>query len=166
VQAAFESRRQSLSDALNRRIGSLGNSAERILSSIRNRLANFAKPEEVHAWLAADAMVAKLRDLIDELRKLGGSVRADELQTQLKTVQQDSLKQIRDKSEIFVGGGDLIQFGKHQFSVNKQALELTLLPRDGALAYHLTGTRFFEKVENAELETQRSRLGSGCRFGE
>ncbi len=156
VQAAFDSRRQSLSDALNRRIGSLGNSAERILSSIRNRLANFAKPEEVHAWLAADAMVAKLRDLIDELRKLGGSVRADELQTQLKTVQQDSLKQIRDKSEIFVGGGDLIQFGKHQFSVNKQALELTLLPRDGALAYHLTGTRFFEKVENAELETQRS----------
>lgn len=156
VQTAFESRRQSLSDALNRRIGSLGKSAERILSSIRNRLANFAKPEEVHAWLAADAMVAKLRDLIDELRKLGGSVRADELQTQLKTVQQDSLKQIRDKSEIFVGGGDLIQLGKHQFSVNKQALELTMLPRDGGLAYHLTGTRFFEKVENAELETQRS----------
>ncbi|MCB1277000.1 DNA repair ATPase [Prosthecobacter sp.] len=156
VQTAFESRRQSLSDALNRRIGSLGQSAERILSSIRNRLANFAKPEEVHAWLAADAMVAKLRDLIDELRKLGGSVRADELQTRLKTVQQDSLKQIRDKSEIFVGGGDLIQLGKHQFSVNKQALELTLLPRDGALAYHLTGTRFFEKVEDAELEAQRS----------
>ena len=156
VQTAFESRRQSLSDALNRRIGSLGQSAERILTSIRNRLANFAKPEEVHAWLAADAMVAKLRDLIDELRKLGGSVRADELQTQLKTVQQDSLKQIRDKSEIFVGGGDLIQLGKHQFSVNKQALELTMLPRDGGLAYHLTGTRFFEKVENAELETQRA----------
>ena len=156
VQTAFESRRQSLTDALNRRCGSLGQSAERILTSIRNRLANFAKPEEVHAWLAADAMVAKLRDLIDELRKLGDSVRADELQTRLKTVQQDSLKQIRDKSEIFVAGGDLIQFGKHQFSVNKQALELTLLPRDGALAYHLTGTRFFEKVVNAELETQRS----------
>jgi len=155
VQTAFESRRQGLSDALNRRCGSLGQSAERILTSIRNRLANFAKPEEVHAWLAADAMVAKLRDLIDELRKLGDSVRADELGTRLKTVQQDSLKQIRDKSEIFVGGGDLIQLGQHQFSVNKQPLELTILPRDGGLAYHLTGTRFFEKVESAELETQR-----------
>ena len=155
VQTAFESRRQSLTDALNRRCGSLGQSAERILTSIRNRLANFAKPEEVHAWLAADAMVAKLRDLIDELRKLGDSVRADELRTRLKTVQQDSLKQIRDKSEIFVGG-DLIQLGQHQFSVNKQPLELTILPRDSALAFHLTGTRFFEKVENAELETQRA----------
>ena len=156
VQAAFESRRQSLSDALNRRCGSLGQSAERILSSIRNRLANFAKPEEVHAWLAADAMVAKLRDLIEELRKLGDSVRADELQTRLKTVQQDSLKQIRDKSEIFVSGGDLIQLGQHQFSVNKQPLELTILPRENGLAFHLTGTRFYETVENPELATQRS----------
>jgi len=156
VQTAFESRRQSLSDALNRRCNSLGQSAERILGSIRNRLTSFKKPEEVHAWLAADAMVAKLRDLIDELRKLGDSVRADELSTRLKTVQQDSLKQIRDKSEIFVGGGDLIKFGQHQFSVNKQPLELTLLPRDGGLAYHLTGTRFFEKVVNDDLETQRS----------
>lgn len=155
VQTAFESRRQSLTDALNRRCGSLGQSAERILTSIRNRLTSFAKPEEVHAWLAGDAMVAKLRDLIDELRKLGDSVRADELSTRLKTVQQDSLKQIRDKSEIFVGG-DLIQLGKHQFSVNKQPLELTILPRDGALAFHLTGTRFFEKVDSAEMETQRA----------
>lgn len=155
VQTAFESRRQSLSDALNRRCGSLGQSAERILTSIRNRLASFAKPEEVHAWLAADAMVAKLRDLIEELRRLGDSVRADELQTRLKTVQQDSLKQIRDKAEIFVGGGDLIQLGQHQFSVNKQPLELTILPRDGTLAFHLTGTRFFETVENAELTAQR-----------
>jgi hypothetical protein len=155
VQTAFDSRRQSLTDALNRRCSSLGQSAERILTSIRNRLTSFAKPEEVHAWLAGDAMVAKLRDLIDELRKLGDSVRADELSTRLKTVQQDSLKQIRDKSEIFVGG-DLIQLGKHQFSVNKQPLELTILPRDGALAFHLTGTRFFEKVESTDLESQRA----------
>ncbi|WP_395753080.1 DNA repair ATPase [Prosthecobacter sp.] len=155
VQTAFESRRQSLSDALNRRCSSLGQSAERILTSIRNRLANFAKPEEVHAWLAADAMVAKLRDLIEELRRLGGSVRADELQTRLKTVQQDSLKQIRDKSEIFVAGGDLIQLGQHQFSVNKQPLELTILPRDNTLAFHLTGTRFFEHIDTPELADLR-----------
>jgi hypothetical protein len=155
VQTAFESRRQSLTDGLNRRCQSLGQSADRILSSVRNRLAAFAKPEEVHSWLAGDAMVAKLRDLIDELRKLGDSVRADELQTRLKTVQQDSLKQIRDKAELFVDGGDLIQLGRHKFSVNRQPLELAVLPRDGGLAYHLTGTRFFEKVESAELETQR-----------
>ncbi|MEO5712544.1 MAG: DNA repair ATPase [Luteolibacter sp.] len=155
AQSAFESRRQSLTDALNRRCQSLGQSGERILTSVRNRLAAFAKPEEVHSWLAGDAMVAKLRDLIEELRKLGDSVRADELQTRLKTVQQDSLKQIRDKAELFVDGGDLIQLGRHKFSVNRQPLELAVLPRDGGLAYHLTGTRFFEQIDNSALETHR-----------
>ncbi|OYV03824.1 MAG: AAA family ATPase, partial [Verrucomicrobiales bacterium VVV1] len=155
AQPAFESRRQRLTDSLNRRCQTLGQSGERILTSVRNRLASFAKPEEVHSWLAGDAMVAKLRDLIEELRKLGDSVRADELQTRLKTVQQDSLKQIRDKAELFVDGGDLIQLGRHKFSVNRQPLELAVLPRDGGLAYHLTGTRFFEKIESAALEAQR-----------
>lgn len=155
IQNAFEARRQSLTDALNRRCQSLGQSAERILTSVRNRLTNFAKPEEVHSWLAGDAMVAKLRDLIEELRKLGDSVRADELQTRLKTIQQDSLKQIRDKAELFADGGDLIQLGKHKFSVNRQPLELTLLPREGGLAFHLTGTRFFEPVVHADLEELR-----------
>lgn len=153
IHNAFEARRQSLTDARNRRAQSLGQSAERILTSVRNRLAAFAKPEEVHSWLAGDAMVAKLRDLIDDLRKLGDSVRADELQTKLKTLQQDSLKQIRDKADLFVDGGDLIKLGKHNFSVNRQPLELTLLPREGGLAFHLTGTRFFETVANPELET-------------
>ncbi|NJM38378.1 MAG: hypothetical protein HC845_11250 [Akkermansiaceae bacterium] len=155
AQNAFESRRQNLTDTLNRRCQSLSQSAERILSSVRNRLAAFAKPEEVHSWLAGDAMVAKLRDLIAELRKLGDSVSADELQTRLKTVQQDSLKQIRDKAELFVDGGDLIQLGRHKFSVNRQPLELTILPRDGSLTYHLTGTRFFEKIDSTALESQR-----------
>ncbi|HEY1083529.1 MAG TPA: DNA repair ATPase, partial [Prosthecobacter sp.] len=156
IQNAFESRRQSLVDARNRRAQSLGQSAERILSSVRNRLASFAKPEQVHSWLAGDAMVAKLRDLIEELRKLGDSVRADELQTKLKTLQQDSLKQIRDKAELFVEGGDVIQLGKHKFSVNRQPLELTILPREEGLAFHLTGTRYFEKVDHPDLDRLRA----------
>jgi hypothetical protein len=156
IHNAFEARRLSLVDARNRRAQSLGQSAERILTSVRNRLANFAKPEEVHSWLAGDAMVAKLRDLIEELRKLGDSVRADELQTKLKTLQQDSLKEIRDKADLFADGGDLIQLGKHKFSVNRQPLELTILPRDDGLAFHLTGTRYFEKLTHPELDALKS----------
>lgn len=155
IQTAFEARRQSLVDALNRRCQSLGQSAERILASVRNRLAAFAKPEEVHAWIAGDAMVAKLRDLIEELRKLGDSVRADDLQTKLKTLQQDSLKQIRDKADLYADGGDVIQLGRHKFSFNRQQLELTLLPREGRLVFHLTGTRYFEEVADPRLDDLR-----------
>lgn len=156
IYAAFQSRRQSLVETRNKRCQSLGQSAERILSSLRNRAVSFAKPEEVHAHLASDVMAAKLRDLIEELRGLGDSVRADELTTRLKTLREDALKQIRDKAELFSDGGDLIQLGRHKFTVNRQPLELTLLPRDGALWFHLTGTRFFEKADHPDLEACRA----------
>lgn len=155
VYSAFQTRRQSLVEARNKRCQSLGQSAERILASLRNRVVSFAKPEEVHAYLASDVMAAKLRDLIEELRGLGDSVRADELGTRLKSLREDALKQIRDKAELFSEGGDLIQLGRHKFTVNRQPLELTILPRDGGLFYHLTGTRYFEKLDHADLDAFR-----------
>lgn len=156
VQNAFDARRQSLTDARNRQAQSVGQSADRILASVRSRLAGFTKPDEVHAWLAGDAMVARLRDLLTHLRELGDSVRADELQTKLKSLQQDSLKDIRDKADLHAGGGDVIQLGGHRFTVNRQPLELSILPRDGGLSYHLSGTRYFEPVSDASLDTLRS----------
>ncbi|MBL9115626.1 MAG: DNA repair ATPase [Verrucomicrobiaceae bacterium] len=152
IYSAFQGKRTSLVEARNKRCAALGQSAERILSGLRNKAAGFAKTEEVHAYLASDVMAAKLRDLIEELRGLGDGVRADELTTRLKTLREDALKQIRDKAELFADGGDLIQFGRHKFTVNRQPLELTMLLRDGALWFHLSGTRYFEKVESAELE--------------
>ena len=152
VYSAFQSRRQTLVETRNKRCQALGQSAERILQSLRNRVVSFAKTEEVHAYLASDVMAAKLRDLLAELRELGDNVRADELGTRLKTLREDALKQIRDKADLFSEGGDLIQLGKHKFTVNRQPLELTILPRDGALCYHLTGTRFYERLDHADLE--------------
>ncbi len=152
VYSAFQSRRQTLVETRNKRCQALGQSAERILQSLRNRVVSFAKTEEVHAYLASDVMAAKLRDLLAELRDLGDNVRADELGTRLKTLRENALKQIRDKAELFSEGGDLIQLGKHKFTVNRQPLELTILPREGALCYHLTGTRFYERLDHADLE--------------
>ncbi|MFH7611617.1 hypothetical protein RA272_29525, partial [Pseudomonas syringae pv. tagetis] len=38
------------------------------------------------------------------------------------------------------------------FSVNTQALDLTLLPRGDTLAIHLTGTDFLETLQDPELD--------------
>jgi hypothetical protein len=106
TQAAFDARRQSLVEARNRRGQALAQAAERVLTSVRNRLATFSKAEEVHSYLATDAMAVKARDLIEDLRKLGDGVRADEIATRFKTLREEAVKQIRDKAELFVEGGD------------------------------------------------------------
>ncbi len=156
TQAAFDARRQSLVEARNRRGQALAQAAERVLTSVRNRLATFSKAEEVHSYLATDAMAVKARDLIEDLRKLGDGVRADEIATRFKTLREEAVKQIRDKAELFVEGGDLIQLGQHRFTVNRQPLELTMLLREGGMWYHLTGTRFYEQVTDEGLESLRA----------
>ena len=78
-----------------------------------------------------------------------------DVQTQLKTIKEDAIRQLRDKKDLFSGDGNSIKFGKHFFSVNKQKLDLTMVPKEGAMFYHLTGTGFFEEVSDAAfLETK------------
>ena len=48
----------------------------------------------------------------------------------------------------FDGGGELIRLGRHRFSVNRQDLDLTLIPHDGRLCLHLTGTDYLEPIDD------------------
>ena len=46
-------------------------------------------------------MVDKVRDVIKELINLGDTVKADEIQSRLKRIQEDALRQLKDKNELF-----------------------------------------------------------------
>ena len=84
------------------------------------------------------------------------SVKVDDVQSRLKTVREDTVRQLRDKNELYVDGQNVIQFGKHKFSVNTQALELTTVIKDGDMFFHLSGTNYFEKVTHPELIATKS----------
>ncbi|MCA9567939.1 MAG: ATP-binding protein, partial [Myxococcales bacterium] len=146
VYEAFSSRKQTLLDERQRRIGNVLTAADRILGGVKRRAGTFKTEDELNAWFASDPMVMKLRALADQLLALGDSVKSDELQSRLKSSRQDALRGLRDKLELFEGDDNLIKLGKHRFSVNTSALELTLVPRGDGLSLHLTGTDFYEPV--------------------
>ncbi|MGP4953738.1 hypothetical protein ACTXGO_16320, partial [Psychrobacter sp. T6-1] len=82
------------------------------------------------------------------------------IDARLKAIQIESYKSLKDKSDLFEEGGQIIKLGKHRFSVNTQPLDLTLLSRqqnDGkrVLNLHLTGTDYYEVLDNAELNALR-----------
>jgi hypothetical protein len=155
VYEAFSSRKQTLLDERQRRIGNVLAAADRILGGVQRRAKTFKTEEELNSWFAADPMVMKLRSLADQLAELGDSVKSDELQSRLKSARQDALRGLRDKLELFEGDDNLIRFGQHRFSVNTQQLELTLVPRGDGLSLHLTGTDFYEPVtDEAFLATK------------
>jgi len=155
VYEAFEGRKQSLLEKKNRRGTSLVKSAERILGGIQHRLAGFQEINEINGYFAGDLMIEKVRDVIAELTEMGDPVKADDIQTRLKTVRDDAVRALKDRKELFVDGQAVIKFGKHKFSVNEQELELSLVPKDDEMCYHLSGTDFFEPVKDeAFLETE------------
>lgn len=155
ISSAFEARKLTLVEARNRRTSSLAAVADRLLASISHRVATLDTVEEIHSLYASDSMIDRLRDVVQELLDLDDPVKADDVQSRLKSAREESVRQLRDKQELFVGGENVVAFGKHHFNINTQPFELTVLQREESLALHLTGTRFFEPVDDPGIAELR-----------
>ena len=138
-------------EARNKRATALMNAADRILKGIRSRVSNFETVEEINSYFASDLMIDKVRDIVEKLDSLDESVKVDDIQSRLKSVREDTVRQLRDKNELFVDGENIIQFGKHNFSVNTQPLDLTTVIKDGEMYFHLSGTNYFERINDDRL---------------
>ena len=155
IYYAFESKKIALIETRNRRTATLVKAAERILKGIRHKSSHFATIEEIHTFFATDLMVDKIRDMVNQLGKLQDSVKAGDIQTKLKTLKEDSVRNLKDRTDLHSDSEKVIRLGRHNFAVNTQELDLTMVPKEGQMNYHLTGTNFFEKIEDsAFLETR------------
>ncbi|HET9933495.1 MAG TPA: DNA repair ATPase [Polyangiaceae bacterium] len=152
---AVSTRRTQLVEERQRRAQNLASAGQRILSGVARRVQTLTSADELNAYFASDAMVQKLDELTEKLRELGDSVRADELEAKLKSEKQNALRALRDREDLLEDGGNVIRFGKHRFSVNTRPLELAIVPREGGLNTHLTGTDFFEPLSSPELDSAK-----------
>lgn len=146
VFGVFDTRKTSLLEARNNRTTALQNAADRILNGIQNRVKSIKELNEINGFFAADLMVDKVRDLIQQLHDLDDSNKANNIQTRLKTLQEEAIRQLKDRKELYVDGANIIQLGRHQFSVNVQPLDLTVVRDNGSMNFHLIGTDFFSEI--------------------
>lgn len=150
----FESHKQALLEDRQRRAQTLLIAGERILESLPRRTARFTNLDELNAFFAGDALAIKIREITGRLRDLKDSVKADDIDARFKAARDQAIRALRDKSEIYESGGNVIKLGpRHRFSVNTQELDLTILPRNNQLYLHLTGTDYQELLLSPELES-------------
>ncbi len=159
VVEAFEAKKQTLVDERQRRAQNLMAAADRIVTGMERRARSFADADELNAYFAADPMVAKLRQIAGQLLGIGDSVKADEVESRLKSAKQDALRALRDKSELYAEGGALIQLGRHRFNVNTQPFEMSVVPRGEDMALHLAGTDFYEVIDDPSFAATRPYWG-------
>ena len=151
VLESFEGHKQQLLEERQRRAQSLQTAADRILESIPRRTARFNDTTELNAFFVTDALAVKIRDITEKLRELHDNVKADDIESRFKSAKDQAVRSLRDKSEIFESGGNVIRLGKHRFSVNTQEPDLTILPKENYLYLQLTGTDYQERINNEIL---------------
>ena len=152
IYESFEVHKQQLLDERQRKAQSVSDAAARILSSIEKRSLKFTEADELNTYFASDALVMKTRELAEQLRALESAVKADDIEARFKAIKGQAVKSLRDKSDIYEEGGSVIKLGpRHKFSVNTQELDITIIPRNGLLNIHLTGTEYFEPIEDERL---------------
>ncbi|MCC8186808.1 MAG: DNA repair ATPase [Bacteroides sp.] len=155
VVKAFDGRKAQLIEQINRRTSSLEQIGLRVLKNVENKAQSFKTKEEIHGFYSADLMVDKVRKLAEELRGLGDVSKAENLENSLKTSQEDALRILKDKTELFVDGENIIALGSYKFAVNRQSLDLTVVRRGEKLFYHLTGSNFYKELAHGEVDRYR-----------
>ncbi|TYQ15588.1 UNVERIFIED_CONTAM: Holliday junction resolvasome, helicase subunit [Acetivibrio alkalicellulosi] len=153
---AFETKKQSILDRQNKKITALMSAADRLLKGIGNRLNSFNEIEEINGYFASDIMIEKVRDIASQLISLNDTVKSDEIQSRLKTVREDAIRQLKDKQELFVGGKNVVKFGNNLFSVNTKPLDLSMVKKDDGFYFHISGTDFWERVTSQEINKYRA----------
>lgn len=156
IYNAFEAKKVGLVEAKNKRANLLLQSANRIISAAQSRTQRLKTVAEINGYFSTDLMIEKLRNIVSELKDIGDSVKADDIQSRMKSLKEDAIRQLRDRTELFEAGEDVIKFGKYKFSVNTQSLEVTIVPRNESLYYHLTGTNLYERIEDEAINANKA----------
>ena len=155
IADAFEARRLELVERFHRRSATQFATAERILEGVQHRVQRLDSVDAIHGFFAGDMMVSKIRDLVDLLQQAGEVQKVAEIQSRLKSLKEESIRQLKDRNELYTGAGGAIRFGDFEFAVNRQELQLTCIPRQDELCLHLTGTRFFMPIEDPVVQTSK-----------
>ncbi len=151
VYNAFQARKSSIIEARNKKAISLETAAKRILNGVVKKAESFKFLNEINGYFASDLMINKLRDIITQLYDLDDGGKAEIIETGLKTAKEDATRKLKDKQDLYEDNENVIKLGKHKFGVNKQVLDLTIVYKEKSLSYHLTGTDFYQEIENEVL---------------
>lgn len=155
VKDIFENHKQQLLNEKQKRISGIVQAADLTLNSIRNKVGKIHTVEELNSYFAADSLVIKYNQFIENIKGLGDNTKSDELFSKFKNIKDQSLRQLRDSQDIFEDGGNIMKMGKHRFSVNKTPVDLSMVNKDGKNYIHITSTNFYEEVTNEELDALR-----------
>lgn len=151
INEIFENHKQKILNLFQKKVSNLTNAAEISLKSISKKTEKFNDVDKLNSYLSSDAMVLKLNNIIESIKNLGDITKSEDLIAKFKKIKDQAIRSLRDNNDIFEENGNVMKMGKHKFSVNKNDVDLTIIPKDGSLKAHLTSTDFYETILDEKI---------------
>lgn len=151
IQTAFETHRQQLQAALQKKVDNLSKAIEVSLKSITSKASKIDNLKSLSAFFLTDGMVLRVKSLINDIKALGDINKSEEFSTRLKNTEVSFVKKVRDDQDIFENNGTVLKLGNHRFAVNKQNFEIVLVRKNDELFTHIQGTQFYRKVPTENM---------------
>ncbi len=148
----FESKKVQITEATNKRTTHLLKTGERLINGIKNKALSLKSEQEINGFFATDLMVDKVRETARTLTSMGDTNKAEELNTLVIVAQQEALRKLKDKKELYEDDGKVITLGEYKFAVSTTKRTLTLVLKDNQYFYHITGTSYYEAIDHSLLE--------------
>lgn len=152
IHEAVEARRSALVDERTRRADRIVEAGQRLQITIARRAGEQKSDHEIEAFFATDQMCGRVRELADELERLGDSGRAAELRHSLTAAAEHARRSLRDR--VALGDDDAsVRLGEFRLARNSQPFELVLsTDGDDRIAVTVTGTDYRADVTSELAE--------------
>ncbi|MQS06306.1 DNA repair ATPase [Streptomyces alkaliphilus] len=155
IYETFSARKQAQLDERARHARRIADGADRVLATVSRRAGSLADLDEVNAWFAGDPLVGRVRAAAAELRDLGDTVRAGELEGRLAAIRQEAVRALRDRADLY-GPDGTVRLGRHAFAVTDHQVDLTLVPTGDTLAFTIGGTDYRAPLTDPSLADTRA----------
>lgn len=154
ILSAFSSHKQKLQVELQKKTENLVNAIDVSLRSIQSKAGQAETVHDVSSIFLTDGIVIKTRKLIEQVRELGDISKAEDLSGQLRKIEKDSIKKVRDDLDIFEKNGTVLKLGSYRFAVNKKPFEIVLIKREGKVFTHIETTEYYKEVDLSTISSE------------
>lgn len=153
IISAFGSHKQKVRGELQKKTENLVNAIKISLRSIQNKASQSQNVEEVTSIFLTDGIVLRCKKLILQIRELGDISMSEDLSGQLRKIEKDAIKKVRDDLDLFDSNGTVLKLGSYRFAVNKRPFEVVLIKRDGKVFTHIETTDYYKEVDLSVIDT-------------
>lgn len=154
ILSAFGSHKQKLRAELQKKTENLVNAIKVSLRSIQNKVGQAETVNEVSSIFLTDGIVLRAKKLISQVRELGDVSQSEDLDAQLRKIEKDAIKKVRDDLDIFENGGSVLKLGSYRFAVNKRPFEVVLIKREGKVYTHIETTDYYKEIDLSTINEQ------------